>query len=136
MPKVTIYTDGGARGNPGPAAAGVVIKEGAKMLLEFGEYLGPVQTNNFAEYQAVILALEALKREGYAGRSIEFKMDSKLVVEQVSGNWKIKEPSLKPLVAKIRELLADFPQHSFAHIPRADNAEADAQVNLVLDAQM
>ncbi len=136
MNKLTIYTDGGARGNPGPAAAGVVIKEGTTTLLKFGEYLGPVQTNNFAEYQAVILALEALKREGYAGRELEFKMDSKLVVEQVLGNWKIKEPTLKPLVAKIRALLADFPQHSFAHIPREDNLEADALVNQALDEQL
>ncbi len=136
MSKITIFTDGGARGNPGPAAAGIVIREGEKILLEFGTYLGEKQTNNFAEYQAVILALEALKREGYAGRDIAFKMDSKLVVEQVSGNWKIKEPSLKPLVAKIRELLVDFPQHSFTHIPRAENAEADAQVNIALDAQL
>lgn len=133
MSKITIFTDGGARGNPGPAAAGIVIIDGAKNI-SFGKYLGEKQTNNFAEYQAVILALEALKREGYAGREIAFKMDSKLVVEQVSGNWKIKEPSLKPLVAKIRELLADFPQHSFTHIPRAENAAADAQVNEALDA--
>lgn len=135
MSKITIFTDGGARGNPGPAAAGIVIVDGAKRI-SFGKYLGDKQTNNFAEYQAVILALEALKREGYAGREVAFKMDSKLVVEQVSGNWKIKEPSLKPLVAKIRELLVDFPEHTFTHIPRAENSEADAQVNLVLDAQL
>lgn len=135
MSKITIFTDGGARGNPGPAAAGIVIVDGARKI-SFGQYLGDKQTNNFAEYQAVILALEALKREGYAGREIAFKMDSKLVVEQVSGNWKIKEPSLRPLVARIRELLADFPKHSFTHIPRADNSEADAQVNVVLDAQV
>lgn len=136
MTKITIFTDGGARGNPGPAAAGIVIKEAGNTLLEFGEYLGPVQTNNFAEYQAVILALDALKREGHAGRELEFKMDSKLVVEQVLGNWKIKEPTLKPLVAKIRALLADFPKHSFTHIPRAENAEADALVNQALDEQL
>ena len=133
---ITIYTDGGARGNPGPSAAGIVIKEGDNTLLEFGEYLGPVQTNNYAEYMAVILALEALKREGYAGRTLEFKMDSKLVVEQVQGNWKVKEPSLKPLVAKVRALLADFPQHTFAHIPREENYEADALVNQALDEQL
>ncbi len=133
---ITIYTDGGARGNPGPAAAGVVIKEGDATLLEFGEYLGPVQTNNYAEYMAVILALEALKREGHAGRTLEFKMDSKLVVEQVLGNWKIKEPTLKPLVAKIRALLTDFPEYSFTHIPREDNYEADALVNQALDEQL
>ena len=133
---ITIYTDGGARGNPGPAAAGIVIKEADNTLLEFGQYLGNKETNNFAEYTAVILALEALKREGYAGRTLEFKMDSKLVVEQVLGNWKIKEPSLKPLVAKIRALLADFPQHSFTHIPREENYEADALVNQALDEQL
>ena len=136
MSQLTIFTDGGARGNPGPAAAGIVIKEGEHTILSFGVYLGSKQTNNFAEYTAVILALEALKREGYAGREVAFKMDSKLVVEQVSGRWKIKEPSIRPLVAKIRALLADFPQHSFTHIPREENSEADAEVNAALDAQL
>jgi ribonuclease HI len=136
MSTLVVYTDGGARGNPGPAAAGVVIKENGNTLLEFGKYLGAKETNNFAEYQAVILALEALKRDGYAGAALEFKLDSKLVAEQVSGNWKIKEPSLKPLVAKIHELLKDFSAYSFTHIPRAENAEADALVNEALDAQL
>lgn len=136
MQKLIINTDGGARGNPGPAAAGVVVKEDGKTVLEFGQYLGPVQTNNWAEYEAVALALAALKREGYAGRTIEVRMDSKLVIEQVLGNWKLKEPSLKPQHAKVKALLADFPHYHFLYVPRAENAEADALVNEALDAQL
>ncbi len=133
MAKVVIYTDGGARNNPGPAGAGVVIIDGDKTI-EFKKYLGEKQTNNWAEYEAVALALAEAKKRGLAGREIEIRMDSKLVVEQVSGNWKIKEPTLRPQAAKIRALLAaDFPQYSFVYIPRAENAEADRLVNEAID---
>lgn len=135
MNKIIIYTDGGARGNPGPAAAGVVIIDGDTKH-EFNKYLGPVQTNNWAEYEAVALALEEAKKEGLAGRELEIRMDSKLVVEQISGNWKIKEPTLKPQVAKVKALLADFPKYAFVYVPRAENAEADALVNQALDEQL
>lgn len=127
-----IYTDGGARGNPGPAGAGVVILDGKKTV-EFKRYLGSPQTNNWAEYEAVVLALSEAKRLGLAGREIEVRMDSKLVVEQILGNWKIKEPTLKPQVAKVRALLADFPKFHFVHVPREDNAEADRLVNEAID---
>ncbi|MEK7156695.1 MAG: ribonuclease HI family protein [Patescibacteria group bacterium] len=130
--KVFIYTDGGARGNPGPAGAGVVILDGKKTV-EFKRYLGSPQTNNWAEYEAVVLALSEAKRLGLAGREIEVRMDSKLVVEQILGNWKIKEPTLKPQVAKVRALLADFPKFHFVHVPREDNAEADRLVNEAID---
>ena len=132
MPVVIIYTDGGARGNPGPAGAGVVIIDGTKTF-EHKKYLGDPQTNNWAEYEAVALALHEAKKHGLAGRTIEVRMDSKLVVEQISGNWKIKEPSLKPQVAKVRALLADFPKHRFVHIPREENGEADRLVNEAID---
>jgi ribonuclease HI len=136
MPKLIIYTDGGARGNPGPAAAGVVAFDGATKAFEFGKYLGPIQTNNWAEYEAVALALEEAKKRGLVGRELEVRMDSKLVVEQVMGNWKIKEPTLKPQHAKVKTLLKDFPHYTFVYIPRAENAEADALVNEALDAQL
>ena len=132
MTKVIIYTDGGARNNPGPAGAGIVIIDGDKTF-EHKKYLGDHQTNNWAEYEAVVLALHEAKKIGLAGRAIEIRMDSKLVVEQMMGNWKIKEPSLKPQAAKARALLADFPHHRFVHIPREENAEADRLVNEVID---
>ncbi len=135
MNKVIIYTDGGARGNPGQAGAGAVIIDGDKTY-ELKKYLGDDLTNNWAEYEAVILALAEAKKLGFSGRELEVRMDSKLVVEQVLGNWKIKEPSLKPQVAKVRALLADFPKYHFVHIPREENGEADRLVNEALDEKM
>lgn len=132
MPKIIIYTDGGARGNPGPAGAGVVIIDGANVY-EHKRYLGDGLTNNWAEYEAVALALNEAKKHGLASRELEVRMDSKLVVEQISGNWKIKEPSLKVQAAKVRSLLFDFPQHRFIHVPRERNSEADRLVNEAID---
>jgi ribonuclease HI len=132
MPKVIIYTDGGARGNPGPSGAGVVIQDGAKTY-EYKKYLGERQTNNFAEYEAVALALTEAKKKKLSGRSLEIRMDSQLVVEQLSGNWKIKEAGLKTQAAKVRALLADFPSHKFVYVPRAQNKEADRLVNEAID---
>lgn len=133
MERVIIYTDGGARNNPGPAAAGVVIYEGDKKIIELKHFLGS-QTNNWAEYEALALALTEAKRLGFAERMIEARLDSKLVVEQLSGNWKIKEPTLKPQWAKVRTLITtDFPNITFKHIPREQNKEADRLVNEALD---
>jgi ribonuclease HI len=132
MSEVIVYTDGGARGNPGPAGAGVVIINGDRTF-EHKKYLGDKRTNNWAEYEAVALALQELKAHGLLGRTIEIRMDSKLVVEQLSGHWKIKEPTLKPQVAKVRALLGDFPKHRFVYIPREENFDADRLVNEALD---
>ena len=132
MHKIVIYTDGGARNNPGPAGAGFQILEGEKLLFEGKQSLGS-QTNNWAEYEAVALALHDAKARGLAGREIEVRMDSKLVVEQILGNWKIKEPTLKPQAAKVRALLADFPKYHFVYVPREQNAEADRLVNEAID---
>jgi len=133
MEKVIIYTDGGARNNPGPAAAGVVIFEGDVQIAEIKKYLGS-QTNNWAEYEAVAIALIEAKRLGFAGRAVEVRLDSKLVAEQLSGNWKIKEPTLKPQWTKARAMIvADFPGITFKHIPREQNKEADRLVNEALD---
>jgi ribonuclease HI len=129
---VIIYTDGGARGNPGPAAAGVVIQHDGK-ITEFRQYLGDLQTNNWAEYEAVALALQEAKRLGLAGRDLEVRMDSQLVVEQLMGNWKIKEPTLKTQAAKVHALLKEFGAWKFVYVPRAQNAEADRLVNEALD---
>ena len=132
MNRVVIYTDGGARNNPGPAGAGVVMVDGEKKV-ELKKYIGE-RTNNWAEYEAIILALSEVKKRGLAGREIEIRMDSKLAVEQISGNWKIKEPGLRRQAAKVRALLAGFSSYTFVHIPREENEEADALVNEAIDA--
>lgn len=129
---VVIYTDGGARGNPGPAGAGIVIQKDAAIIAMVKKFLGERQTNNWAEYEAVVLALEKAKELGLTG-DIEFRLDSKLVVEQLMGNWKIKEPSLKPQVAKVRALLSDFSSVRFGYVSREKNVEADVLVNEAID---
>ena len=132
--KVIIYTDGGARNNPGPAGAGVVIMEGERVVTELKKFLGERQTNNWAEYEAVYLALAEAKRMGFAGRAIEARLDSKLVAEQLMGRWKLKEPTLKPQWAKVRMLIEEsFPNIQFVYVPREQNAEADALVNEAID---
>ena len=133
MSKIVIYTDGGARNNPGPAGAGFQILDGKKLLFEGKKFLGEKQTNNWAEYEAVAIALGEAKCLGLTNRTLEIRMDSKLVVEQVMGNWKIKEPTLKPQCAKVRALLAEFAGHAFVYVPREENAEADRLVNEALD---
>ena len=132
MPKIIIYTDGGARGNPGPAAAGVVIVDGEKKT-EDKQYLGPLQTNNWAEYEAVVIALGKCLEMMLRDRDLEFRLDSQLVVEQLKGNWKIKEAGLKAQAAKVRSLLKDFGTVTFTYIPREENQEADRLVNEALD---
>lgn len=134
MPKVIIYTDGGARGNPGPAAAGIVILDGEKKT-EDKQYLGSLQTNNWAEYEAVVIALGKCLEMMLRDRDIEFRLDSQLVVEQLKGNWKIKEAGLKQQAAKVRSLLKDFGTVTFTYIPREENKEADRLVNEALDEE-
>lgn len=132
---ITIFTDGGARSNPGPAGIGVVAKRGGRdgeTLFTLSEFLGDA-TNNFAEYTAVIRALETCIEKKYTYESLSFLLDSKLVVEQVQGNWKVKEATLRPLVARVQELTQHFPVVTFTHIPRAENAEADALANEAMD---
>ena len=131
---VLVYTDGGARGNPGPAGAGVVIIDGKKKT-EVKQFLGQLQTNNWAEYEAVVIALGKLLEMNLRDRDVEFRLDSQLVVEQLKGNWKIKEASLKQQAAKVRSLLKDFGTVTFTYIPRDENKEADRLVNEALDEE-
>ena len=134
MEKIIIYTDGGARNNPGPAGAGAVIIEGAATVAQIKKFLGEKQTNNWAEYEAVYLALIEAKRLGFGGREVEARLDSKLVAEQLSGNWKIKEPTLKPQWGKVRALMQEsFPDITFVYVPREQNKEADRLVNEAID---
>ena len=144
MPKIIIYTDGGARGNPGPAGAGAVIYEGdpsntsrqAKKIAEVKQFVGEKQTNNWAEYEAVVIALGRAIELGYLGRDVELRLDSQLVVEQLKGNWKIKEPTLKPQVARARRLLGSFGTVKFTYIPREENKDADRLVNEAIDEEL
>ena len=129
---IVIYTDGGARGNPGPAGAGFVIYADG-VATEGKKYLGERQTNNWAEYEAVSLALEKAVEMGLTERDLTFRLDSKLVVEQLSGNWKIKEATLRPQAAKAHALLKTFKSWRFEYVPREQNTEADRLVNEALD---
>jgi len=130
---LVVYTDGGARGNPGPAGAGVVIYERDEKIGDAKQYLGERQTNNWAEYEAVEIALGRLLEMGMKGRDIEFRLDSQLVVEQLSGNWKIKDVNLRQQATDIRSLLKDFGVVRFTYVPREQNKEADRLVNEAID---
>jgi len=133
MSTIVIYTDGGARNNPGPAGVGVVIQDGTKKV-ELKKYIGE-RTNNWAEYEAIILALSEAKRRGLAGREIEIRMDSELIQRQLTNAYQVKEESLWPQYIKVHNLLvAHFPHITFVHIPRAQNSEADRLVNEAIDA--
>ena len=129
--KLVIYTDGGARGNPGPAALGVVV--GSK---EYSEYLG-VMTNNQAEYRALLFALKKAKAllggKKAAEAEIEVRMDSELIVRQLNGEYKIKEPDLQPLFIEVWNLRLDFKKVEFVHVPLEQNKRADRLVNEALD---
>ena len=129
--KLTINTDGGARGNPGPAGIGVVIKDqSGKILKEYGKYIGE-RTNNEAEYEAVISALESAKE--FEPRMIEFRLDSELVNRQINGIYKVKEKRMQELYMKVRDLLIHFKNINFFHVPREQNREADRLVNEAID---
>lgn len=132
-----VYTDGGSRGNPGPAASAFVIFDASRKHLHTGgDYLG-LTTNNVAEYQAVILALKYISHQLQDPISqILFNLDSKLVVEQLSGRYKIKQPHLQKLAQQVfDQLTANHLNVIFTHIPRSQNALADQEVNRILDSQ-
>ncbi len=131
MSGFNIYTDGGARGNPGPAAIGVVVKDkNNRVVCQFGRTIGKA-TNNVAEYQAVISALEWLITQPRP-EIINFFSDSTLVVHQLKGEWKIKQDHLKPLVREIHRLETGLVT-IYTAIPREQNFQADALVNQALD---
>jgi len=137
MEKIIVHTDGGARGNPGPAGIGVVIADSdGKVLKEFSEFLGN-GTNNFAEYQAVASALQALKKKfGKKTKEVAFeiKLDSELVQKQLSNQYQIKEPGLVPLFIEIHNLrVSNFPHITFTHVRREQNKRADELANEAMD---
>ena len=126
-----LFADGGSRGNPGPAALGARLLDAeGKVLREIAEYLG-ITTNNVAEWSALIAGLEAAIELGV--RDIGVRLDSELVVKQLSGEYRVKHPNLQPLHARAQSLLRRFERVDVAHIRRKDNADADALVNRALD---
>ena len=139
MQKIIIYTDGGSRNNPGIAGAGAVIKntEG-KILKEIAKPLG-VKTNNWAEYEAVIIGLQEAKKmfgKKLVDMEIEVRMDSELVARQLSGKYQIKEETLFPQFIKISNMrVKDIPNIVFVHVRREENNEADKLANDAMDAQ-
>ena len=133
--KLIIEADGGSRGNPGPAAYGCLVKDAQtnEVLFKEGKTLG-VTTNNVAEYSGLVAALVAA-HEIDPNAQIEVRMDSKLVVEQMSGNWKIRHENMKGLVEKARNAFAQS-QVKYVWVPREDNLEADTLLNIALDAEL
>ncbi|MFV2012329.1 MULTISPECIES: bifunctional RNase H/acid phosphatase [unclassified Micromonospora] len=130
--KVVVEADGGARGNPGPAGYGAVVLDAdtGTVLAERGEALG-VATNNVAEYQGLIAGLRAAAEIG--ATSVDVRMDSKLVVEQMCGRWQIKNPGLRPLAAQAATLVREFDLVRFSWIPREQNKRADTLANQAMD---
>ena len=133
--KLIIEADGGSRGNPGPAAYGCLVKDAQtnEVLFKEGKTLG-ITTNNVAEYSGLVAALVAA-HEIDPNAQIEVRMDSKLVVEQMSGNWKIKHENMKGLVEKARNAFSQS-QVKYVWVPREDNLEADTLLNIALDAEL
>jgi probable phosphoglycerate mutase len=133
--KLIIQADGGSRGNPGPAAYGCLVKDAQtnEVLFKEGKTLG-ITTNNVAEYSGLVAALVAA-HEIDPNAQIEVRMDSKLVVEQMSGNWKIKHENMKGLVEKARNAFVQS-QVKYVWVPREDNLEADTLLNIALDAEL
>ena len=130
--KARLSTDGGARGNPGPAAAAYVLEaEDGTVLAAHGEAIG-VATNNVAEYRGLLLGLRRARELG--AREVEVVNDSELVAKQVNGLYKVKHPDMKPLHAAAKDALGRFARWTVRSVPRAQNAAADALVNQALDA--
>ncbi|MEK7601926.1 MAG: ribonuclease HI family protein [Patescibacteria group bacterium] len=134
----TLYADGGARGNPGPAGAGAVVFDSlGKRVVEVADYLG-VATNNIAEYEAILRGLTKLQasfsQEHLTTMELTIRMDSKLVIEQLKGNYKVKHPNLVPRYLEVKNLIArNFTKVHFEHVPREKNKDADALANEAMD---
>jgi ribonuclease HI len=133
--EVVIYCDGGARGNPGPAAIGAVVLDPSTdpptRLATVSETIG-VTTNNVAEYRALIAGLEAAAPFG--AKRVRVRADSLLVIRQVAGQFRVKQAHLRPLYERTRELLQQYDDVDLQHVPREQNTDADALVNAALDA--
>jgi ribonuclease HI len=131
--RLTVHVDGGARGNPGPAAIAAVVSDESGMVIhEAAETIGRA-TNNVAEYRALLLGIERAKELG--ATELELVGDSELIVKQVRGEYRVKDAGLRPLHSAAQKALGDFAEWRIRHVKRAQNAEADALVNQALDAE-
>ena len=130
--RLLIHTDGAARGNPGPAGAGAILRDAdsGAVMAEIAEGLGRA-TNNVAEWTAVLLALEEARRLG-ADR-VDLRMDSELVARQITGIYRVKHPDLKPIHAAVMDLLRGFEGYTVGHVPRELNKDADRLSNVAID---
>jgi len=131
--KIVLYTDGGARGNPGPAGIGAVLLEGGRVVAELKKYIGET-TNNQAEYQALILGLE--KAQAIGATEVECRLDSELLVKQMKREYRVRDAGLAPLFVKVWNLSLGFKKVTYHHIPREQNKEADRLVNEAIDTAM
>jgi ribonuclease HI len=131
--RVTVNVDGGARGNPGPAAIGVVLRGDGEVLEEVGETIGEA-TNNVAEYRALLRGIELAATHGAS--ELELIGDSELVVRQVEGRYKVKNAGMKELHDEVKRALGEFDSWSIRHVRRAENADADRLVNQALDGAL
>ncbi len=131
MKRAVIYADGASRGNPGPAAIGVTIKDKrGKLITSISQRIGRA-TNNQAEYRATIAALEEATRLG--AKQVDMKMDSELVVKQINGEYRVKKATLKPLYQQVKQLQGLLERFTITHIPRQQNTEADKLANKALN---
>ncbi len=131
MKRLTVYVDGASRGNPGPAAIGIVMRdEGGATVVRLSAFIGRT-TNNQAEYTALIAALEEAGRLG--ALRLDIRTDSQLMARQILGQYKVRNENIRPLYEEAMRLLAGFASYGIVHIPRQQNAEADALANEALD---
>ncbi|HSM37807.1 MAG TPA: ribonuclease HI family protein [Candidatus Limnocylindrales bacterium] len=130
--RLLIHTDGAARGNPGPAGAGAILRDAAdgSVVAEIATFLG-VRTNNYAEWTAVELALEEALAHG--ATHVDLRLDSELVARQITGRYRVKHADLKPIHAKVMGLLARLAGYTVAHVPRELNKDADRLSNVAID---
>ncbi|MDC0709722.1 ribonuclease HI family protein [Stigmatella sp. ncwal1] len=134
MPRLRLYSDGAARGNPGPAGAGaVLIEPGGQVVARIGKFLGQ-QTNNYAEYMGLLIGLKHAR--GLGTKEIEIFADSELLIRQLGGRYQVKSPTLRPLYEEAVKLLNDFSRVKLVHVPREMNAEADEMSNRAIDERL
>jgi ribonuclease HI len=131
---IRVYSDGAARGNPGPAGAGAVLTDSAgNVIARLGRYLGR-QTNNVAEYEGLLLGLKHARELGY--REVEVRADSQLLIRQLKGEYAVRHAGLKPLHAEALRVLRSFDRFDLQHVPREENALADEMSNRAIDEEM
>jgi ribonuclease HI len=132
MTRLLIHTDGAARGNPGPAGAGAYLQdaETGEVVAELAVFLG-IRTNNYAEWTAVEAALAEAQRLG--ATAVDLRTDSELVARQISGRYRVKHPDLKPIHARVMDMLRSFSAYTVGHVPRERNLDADRLSNVAID---